>query len=101
MIYGPLDFFGLLPSALSIVKGIRSRSRWANHDEIPLTLINDRRQVRAVDGWAPCVRDCAVDKECCGGITVSGNRPSPEVLQQHDATFQFIKLMVENELAIR
>src|ERR1700756_2896997 len=61
MIHGPLDFFGLLPSGLSIVKGIRSRSRWANvHDEIPLTLINDRRHVRAVDGWAPCVRDCAV-----------------------------------------
>ena len=61
MIHGPLDFFGLLPSGLSIVKGIRSRGRWANvHDEIPLTLINDRRHVRAVDGWAPCVRDCAV-----------------------------------------
>ena len=57
MIHGPLDFFGLLPSGLSIVKGIRSRGRWANvHDEIPLTLINDRRHVRAVDGWAPCVR---------------------------------------------
>ena len=61
MRHGPLDFFGLLPSGLSIVKGIRSRCRWANvHDEIPLTLINDRRDVRAVDGRAPCVRDCAV-----------------------------------------
>ena len=52
---------GLLSSGLSIVEGIGSRSRWANvHDEIRLTLINDRRHVRAVDGWAPCVRDCAV-----------------------------------------
>ena len=58
MIHGPLDFFGLLPSGLSIVKGIRSRGRWANvHDEIPLTLINDRRHVRAVDGWAPCAHN--------------------------------------------
>ena len=61
MIHGPLDFFGLLPSGLSIVKSIRSRSRWANvHNEIPVTMINNRRHVRAVDGWASAVRDYAV-----------------------------------------
>ena len=61
MIHGPLDFLRLLPSALPVVKSILFRSRWANvHDEVPLTLINDRRHVRAVDGWAPCVRDRAV-----------------------------------------
>ena len=39
---GPLNFFGLLPSALSIVKAILLWSRWGNvHDEVPLALIHD------------------------------------------------------------
>jgi len=39
---GPLNFFGLLPSALSIVEPILGWSRRGNvHNEIPLALIHD------------------------------------------------------------
>jgi len=40
---GHLNFFGLLPPALSIVKPIVSWGRWGYvHDEVPLALIHDR-----------------------------------------------------------
>ena len=58
MIHGPLDFFGLLPSGLSIVKGVLGGSRWADvHNEIPLALIHDHGNMRAAE---PVVRNCAI-----------------------------------------
>ena len=79
MIHGPLDFFGLLPSGLPIVKGVLSCSRWASvQDEIPLALIDDYRNVRAAE---PVVRHCAVRAYGIGSSKFEG----PNIHARHSS----------------